>query len=292
MRSRTTGSSPASDVKGTARIYSQASAENFPVASRILPRRVRRDLLAVYGVARLIDDIGDESSGDRNAALDWVEAQLHAANEGQASDPIVNALTPALRHGRVSLRHFLDLVDANRQDQRVARYQSFQELVGYCYLSAAPVGRIVLEVVGLSTPTRVALSDDVCIGLQIVEHLQDVKEDYLNGRVYLPQSDLSSSGATDATIERTSASPALRECISLETSRAHELLDSGTRLASTLPIRARIAICAFAAGGQAALDAIADARYDVLSVAAKPSTLRLLRRLVANFWASRNGSER
>ncbi len=281
MRSRATQFSPVPDVSDTTRIYAQAKDENFPVASFILPASIRRHLMAVYGVARLIDDIGDEAHGDRSAALDWLEAQLHAAKNGEATDPVVSRLTPTLSEG-VSLQHFLDLVAANRQDQVVHRYDNFQGLVGYCYLSAAPVGRIVLEVLGLSTPERVALSDDVCIGLQVVEHLQDVKEDLGQDRIYLPLVDLKYIGALENDLHHESASDSLRRCIEMQAKRARELLGSGVPLARTLPLRARIAICGFTAGGEAALDAIEAAHFDVLAVFAKPRALRVLRNLVIN----------
>ena len=158
-------------------VVARAAEENFPVASHLLPRRVRSQLLAIYGFARLADDIGDEAEGDRLAQLDWLEAELQLAASGEATHPVAQRLTPWLREGDADLEPFRCLIEANRMDQRVRRYDTFDELVGYCMLSAAPVGRLVLQVFGASTPERIALSDRVCIGLQIVEHLQDVSED-------------------------------------------------------------------------------------------------------------------
>ena len=171
-------------------------SENFPVASRLLTGDVRASLMAIYGFARLTDDIGDEASGDRLAHLDWLEAELDRAAAGSATHPVMRQLTPVIRGLALSLEPFRDLIEANRMDQRVTRYRSFGDLVDYCMLSAAPVGRLVLAVFGVQTAERTALSDEVCIGLQVVEHLQDVGEDAGRGRIYLPTEDMERCGCT------------------------------------------------------------------------------------------------
>ncbi|HEX4244776.1 MAG TPA: squalene/phytoene synthase family protein, partial [Acidimicrobiales bacterium] len=145
-------------------VLGQARSENFPVASVLLPKTVRSHLLAIYGFARLADDIGDEVEGDRLAQLDWLESELERAAAGTAAHPILVRLTPTLAQLDLPLDPFRALIEANRVDQRVTRYQTMDDLVGYCRLSAVPVGRLVLLVFGVSTPERVALSDEVCIG--------------------------------------------------------------------------------------------------------------------------------
>jgi squalene synthase HpnC len=267
------------DVPDAATVFAQAPAENFPVASWVLPRDVRGHLLAVYGFARLTDDIGDEASGDRLALLDWLEGELDRAVAGTATHPVLQRLTPSLRDARLPLQPFRDLIEANRRDQVVHRYETFDDLVGYCMLSAAPVGRLVLAVFDAATPERVALSDDVCVALQVVEHLQDVGEDAAQDRVYLPRQDMAAAGCPEADVRATHASPALRRVVAHEVGRARALLASGPPLAASLPLRPRLAVAGFTAGGHAALDSVERADHDVLGVACRPRPGRLVVRL-------------
>jgi squalene synthase HpnC len=256
-------------------VLGQAAAENFPVALRLLPQRVRDHLLAVYGFARLADDIGDEAQGDRAALLDWLAAELDRASRGVATHPLLVRLTPTIRQFDLPLDPFQRLIEANRQDQIVRRYETFDDLLGYCMLSAAPVGELVLRIFEVSSPERIALSDDVCRGLQIVEHLQDVAEDMAADRVYLPQRDLSLLGCTEAALHSPRTSPALRAVLRYEAGRARRLLASVAPLARQLPFQPRMAVCGFAAGGLAALDAIEAAGYEVLARRCRPRPLRL-----------------
>jgi squalene synthase HpnC len=257
-------------------VRAKAAAENFPVALRVLPSAVRGDLVAVYGFARLADDVGDRYAGDRLAALDWLEGDLDAAAAGQAIHPAVAALGPTIsRHG-LDLQPFRDLIEANRRDQLVHRYASFDDLLDYCRLSANPVGRVVLAIFGIADPRLQRLSDDVCSGLQVAEHLQDVAEDLASGRVYLPQDDLARFGCADADLDAPVASRAVREVIELETQRARGLLESGRPLVAALrPLPARLAVAGFVAGGLATLDAIVAAGCDVLARRCRPARRRV-----------------
>ncbi|MGC9961828.1 MAG: squalene synthase HpnC [Acidimicrobiales bacterium] len=261
-------------------VVARARHENFPVASRLLPRDARQQLMAIYGFARLADDIGDEAQGDRLAQLDWLEAELELASSGRASHAVLRRLTPVLRRPGSDLAPYRCLIEANRMDQRVRRYDTFEDLVGYCMLSAAPVGRLVLSVFGAATPERMALSDNVCIGLQLVEHLQDVGEDARADRVYLPQVDLDRFGCTPGDLLGSSSGPALRNLVAMQAERALGLLVAGGPLARQLARRPGIAVAGFTAGGIAAVDAIARADYDVLSNLCRPRPLRLAARMV------------
>jgi phytoene/squalene synthetase len=150
---------------------------------------------------------------------------------------------------------FQRLIEANRLDQHTARYDTFEQLLGYCQLSAAPVGELVLHVFGAATPHRIRLSDRICAGLQITEHLQDIAEDFRRGRTYLPREDLVRFGCDNADL---SALPnaRLQALIVFEARRAHQLLSGGAPLARTLPLRPRIAVAGFVAGGRAALESL------------------------------------
>lgn len=237
-------------------VMAQAGSENFPVASAILGRRRCAHLLAIYGFARLVDDVGDEAAGDRGALLDAVEAQLdHIYAQGVPEHPVMRALAPTIRECALPDGPFRRLIAANRQDQVVTRYETFEQLLGYCQLSAAPVGELVLGVFGAATADRIALSDSVCAGLQIVEHLQDIEEDHERGRVYMPREDMIRCGCDDDCLAA-HAHPARRALIALQARRARGLLAAGAPLARTLPLRPRLAVAGFVAGGRSALDAV------------------------------------
>jgi squalene synthase HpnC len=263
-----------------AELVARAQTENFPVALFVLSRAQRTHLMAIYGFARLADELGDSAPGDRLAQLDFLEADLDRAYLGQAQHPLLQRLTPTLQSLRLPREPFAALIEANRLDQRISRYATWRALAEYCEYSANPVGRLVLHVFGSATPERFALSDQVCTALQLAEHCQDVAEDFAAGRVYLPAEDLARFGASESDVARDSASPALRSVVRFEVTRARGLLDSGSALVRTLHGRARLAVAGFIAGGRAALDAIERADFDVLSAQAKPRKRDLARRLV------------
>jgi squalene synthase HpnC len=242
----------------------QARQENFPVASVVLPRAQRRQLLAIYGVARLIDDVGDEAPGDRAALLDWLDMEIDRTFTGREPEhPAMRALAAVAQDPPLPAAPFHALVQANRQDQDVTRYQTFDDLLGYCRLSAAPVGELVLHVFEAATPERLALSEPICAGLQVVEHIQDVAEDYSRGRIYMPAQDMARFGCPESDLAAPRASDELRSLLAFEAARAARLLSQGAPLAITLPARPRIALAGFVAGGRAALHSLARASYDV-----------------------------
>jgi squalene synthase HpnC len=262
----------------------KAGAENFPVALRVLPERIRNDLQALYRFARHVDDTGDLGNGDKTArlrVLDGLAADVQALYNGERApaDPVVAALASPVARRRLPAGPFLRLIEANRQDQRVSRYATFDELVGYCRLSANPVGELVLHVFGRATPERIALSDRICTGLQLVEHWQDIAEDFRMDRVYLPQDDLHAFGVTEDELARPSASPALRALIAFETERAEAWLVAGTPLLASLTGRARLAVSGYIAGGRAACTALRRGDYDPLRRVPKPTS-----RHVAGAW--------
>ncbi|MFF8598148.1 squalene synthase HpnC [Streptomyces sp. NPDC015232] len=275
----------------------KAADENFPVAPFFLPRAWRDDLMAVYGFARLVDDIGDgdlapggadarllgvapEHAEDRLALLDAFETDLRRvfdpAGDGP-HHPLLRALVPTVERRALPAEPFLGLVAANRQDQLIGRYETYEDLLAYCELSANPVGRLVLGITGTATPERIRRSDAICTALQIVEHLQDVAEDLARDRVYLPAEDLKRFHVTVDDLAAPTAGASVRALIAFEADRARALLDSGAPLVGSVRGRLRLLLAGFTAGGYAALDAIAAAGFDVLPgppKAAKPSLMR------------------
>ncbi|MGW4894677.1 squalene synthase HpnC [Kitasatospora sp. NPDC004240] len=298
----------------------KAAAENFPVAPFFLPAAWRDDLMAVYGFARLVDDAGDgdladpegaarllgvpeeliitpsaertptEETAFRLALLDALEGDLDRVFERALSPaaegprhPLMRALVGPVDRCGLTPEPFRRLIEANRVDQGTARYATYDDLIGYCTLSADPVGRLVLAIAGQATPDRIELSDRICSALQVVEHLQDVAEDLARGRIYLPAEDLARFGVTEEDLAAPSADGPVRELIAFEVRRARTLLDRGAPLVGTVRGRLRLLLAGFTAGGYAALSAIEAAGYDVLAQQAKPDKRRLAAKAAAIF---------
>jgi squalene synthase HpnC len=234
----------------------RAGGENFPVAPLVLPRSVRGHLMAIYGFARLADDIGDEATGDPMVLLAWLDEEIDRLYSGTPEHPVMHRLAPTVRELQLPPEPFRQLVEANRRDQLVHRYDTFGALLDYCALSANPVGRLVLEVLGVATPERRQWSDSVCAGLQVAEHLQDVSEDLDRGRVYLPQEDLARFGCTEEDLRSAPFGSTTKALLEFEVERARRLLDDGLPLVASLGGRLRLGVAAFVAGGHAALDGV------------------------------------
>ncbi|APU44750.1 squalene synthase HpnC [Streptomyces sp. TN58] len=279
----------------------KAAAENFPVAPAFLPRAWRDGLTAVYGYARLVDDIGDgdlapggrdavllgldpAAADDRLAMLDAFETDLlrvFGSADGPPRHPLLLALRPVVRAHGLTPEPFLGLIEANRQDQRVTRYETYGDLLAYCELSANPVGRLVLSLTGTSTPERVRLSDAVCTGLQIVEHVQDVAEDLGRDRIYLPAEDMRRFHVSEADLAAPSAGASVRALVAYEAERATTLLDDGVPLVGSVHGRLRLLLAGFVGGGRAAVRAVTAAGFDVLPGPPKPTKSGLLREVAA-----------
>jgi squalene synthase HpnC len=261
-------------------VAERARTENFPVASLLFPREYRPHLKAIYGFARLVDILGDEWEGDRLEVLAELEAEVDRCYGGEPRWPVMRELAPTIKTCDLPREPFLRLIEANRMDQRIAEYETWGDLRGYCTRSADPVGRLVLGVIGRSTDAQlVAWSDDVCTGLQLVNFLQDVPRDLALGRVYLPAEDRRRFSATTLN----SPNEPLRHCLEFEAGRARGLLGSGEHLRAAIGGRLGKAVGLFARGGLAALDALADARWDVFSGRPAPSRYRLAREAVSAF---------
>ena len=275
-------------------VAAKASAENFPVALRVLPGRWRAHLTALYGFARLVDDIGDEPlpglpadasqetvTATRLKLLDDLQTDV-ARIYSQDTEPeleAIKALAKTVRECGIPGQPLYDLIQANRQDQLVTRYETYQDLADYCRLSANPVGQVVLHIVGAATPERIAASDKVCTALQVIEHTQDVAEDLANGRVYLPQQDMKAHNVAEADLTQPSAGENVRNLIGFEVNRAKQLLDEGAPLVGSLKHMARLAVAGYVAGGHAAVDGLRRVGGDVLGGSPGVRRRDLLRQL-------------
>ena len=291
------------DPASASAVAARARTENFPIASLWFPRAVRPHLRAIYGFARLVDILGDEYEGDCLAILDELEREVEACysdepgrgstrsgpatqtdawaepmrpESGTASGAgpsweVMRALQPTIRACDLPREPFLRLIEANRMDQRISQYATWADLKHYCVHSADPVGRLVLGVLGRDEPELVALSDDVCTGLQLVNFLQDVPRDLALGRIYLPAEDRACFGV----IKLDEPSVPLKRLLWYEAERARGLLGSGEELGRRLGGRVGRAVAVFARGGLAALEALERADWDVFNGRPRPSRARL-----------------
>jgi squalene synthase HpnC len=258
-------------------VAARARTENFPVASLLFPRPLRPHLRAVYGYCRLVDILGDEVEGDRLAALDELEREVDACYGGEPAWEVMRNLQPTIREFDLPREPFLRLIEANRMDQRVSEYETWDDVKWYCVHSADPCGRLVLGLLRRADdPELVSASDSVCTGLQLVNFLQDVPRDLALGRIYMPAEDRRRFGVTE--LDR--PNEPLRNLLAFEADRARGLLAAGQVLRARLGGRMGRGVGLFARGGLAAIEALEQAGYDVFTGRPGPSRARLAREAV------------
>jgi len=274
----------ASGPLSTDAILARADGENFPVVLRGIPRSLRQDLLALYAFARLVDQLGDDAAGDRIAQLDALSKDLHRLPDADPSHPILRRLAPTVRRHALSIEPFERLIEANRRDQFLRAVSTWEELVDTCTRSAHPVGELVLGILGQSNEESIRLSNDVCTGLQVVEHCQDVVEDLQRGRIYLPAKDMERFGCGRADLEAAALTPALRDTLRLQVERARESLGAADALVLRLRGIAIPLVAAYAAGGLATCDALERHGFDVVRRQIEPARRDLLRNWIGLVW--------
>jgi squalene synthase HpnC len=239
--------------------------ENFPLVSWLLPRKLHQHFYNVYAYCRWSDDLSDEVAGDERSLelLAWWRSELTACYVGVVRHPVFVALARTMAEFDIPAGPFEDLLSAFEQDQRVHRYDTFEQLRDYCRRSADPVGRIVLRLCRSYTDENVAWSDSICTGLQLANFWQDVARDFDMGRVYLPQADRDRFGYTDTDLEARVTNQAFFGLMRFEVERARAFLLAGLPLAARLPGRLQIDIELFARGGLKILERIERIGYRV-----------------------------
>ena len=222
-------------------------------------------MYAIYAYCRGVDDLGDEAEGDRLALLDEWEADLRRCYDGGAPRDIrFVALQRTIRRFDIPIEPFLRLIEANRRDQTVARYRTFDDLLGYCTYSANPVGHLVLYVFGYRDAERQRLSDATCTALQLANFWQDVSRDLEMGRIYLPQEDIERFGCSEGDLLARRTTPEFRRLMAFEVDRARDYFQEGLALVPRVAGRLRLDLRLFTLGGLAVLDEIERMNYDVL----------------------------
>jgi squalene synthase HpnC len=241
--------------------------ENFPVASLLIPARMRRPIEVIYHFARSADDIADEgdaSAEERLAGLAAYQTELdRIAADTAPQIPLFVALTEVIRRHALPIQLFRDLLDAFSQDVVKKRYADYPELLDYCRRSANPVGRLVLHLLGRTEPEHLAQSDCICTALQLINFWQDVAVDWQKDRVYIPQTDLPRFrvGETDIAAGRWSANWAA--LMDFQIDRAHDLMQQGAPLVHALPGRLGWEIRLTVQGGLRILERLRRGRGDV-----------------------------
>jgi squalene synthase HpnC len=248
------------------RRLARAHYENFSVATWFLPKKLRQDFLNVYAYCRISDDLGDEV-GDPAASLalldEW-QTELDACYEGSPRHPVFVALAATVRKFGIPKHEFSDLLIAFRQDQTVARFETFDDVLRYCRYSANPVGHLVLYLCGYQDAERQQLSGYTCTALQLANFWQDVSVDYGKGRIYLPQGDLRHYAVSEQDLAQNRNTPAFCEMMKFEVERARQWFERGLPLVGSVDEELAVDIELFTRGGQEILNAIERQGFAVL----------------------------
>ncbi|MFP5226579.1 MAG: squalene synthase HpnC [Acidobacteriota bacterium] len=283
------------EARAWCRTLAETHYENFHVASWFLPTRLRPHFHAIYAYCRVSDDLGDEvgDPGASLALLDLWGAELDACYRGEARHPVFVALAETVRACDIPKEPFADLLVAFRQDQTVTRFPTMDDLFAYCRYSANPVGRIVLYACGYRDDERFTLSDKTCTALQLANFWQDVRVDYMKGRVYLPQEDMDRFGVDEISIAARSFSPQFRELMRYEVDSAAALFRAGLPLIDRVDRELAVDLDLFSRGGLEILRAIERQNYNVLTSRpsiSKPRKAGLLLRALARKFTSRSSA--
>lgn len=246
--------------------------ENFPVASILVPKRMRRPIVAIYAFARSADDFADEGELAPDIRLSQLNAYATKLDRIAANlredDPIFIALADAIKQHELPMQLFYDLLTAFRMDVTTTRYANWDEVLRYCRYSANPIGRLLLHLYKETTPQQLAWSDAICSALQVINFLQDMEQDYIeNKRIYMPMDEMAQFGIDESHFANTLSDAAMRRFINFQIGRAAALLRSGLPLAQALSGRLGLELRLTVQGGLAVLEALK--RQDT-SVFARP----------------------
>jgi phytoene synthase len=241
--------------------------ENFPVASILLPRRLRQPVAAIYHFARAADDIADEGAlpdAERLRQLDEFRNELSRIAAGEPpQQPLFQHLAAEIKAHALPLQPFHDLLDAFSQDVSKKRYATYDELLDYCRRSANPVGNLLLHLYGEATPVNLAYSDAICSSLQLINFWQDVAKDHAIARIYLPLDEMTRFGVRAEQIAQADCNDAWRALMKFQVDRARALMLQGAPLGSILSGRIGLEMRMIIAGGLRILDKLEAADYDM-----------------------------
>jgi len=241
--------------------------ENFPVASALLPERLRRPVELIYSFARQADDFADEGDlppEQRLQNLAEFSRELDRIERGEAPRlPLFADLVPVIAAHSLPVGLFRDLISAFSQDVTKNRYADFGEVMDYCRRSANPVGRLLLHLYQAAEARNLTCSDAICSSLQLINFLQDIEIDFRNNRIYLPQYEMAEYGVTEAQIADRANGTAWQTLMMFQIERARSMLLAGAPLARRLPGRVGLELRMIVMGGSRILDKLRASRGDV-----------------------------
>jgi squalene synthase HpnC len=241
--------------------------ENFPVASLLLPARLRRPVEIIYAFARSADDFADEGDfpdGERLCRLGEYVADLGRIERGETCRlPLFHDVAQIISRHALPISLFYDLLDAFTQDVNKKRYADFNEVLDYCRRSANPIGRLLLHLFGAATPLNLAHSDSICSALQLINFWQDIAGDFARNRIYLPQDEMASHGIVEGDIAVRKLSPDWSKLMQFQCRRARSMLQDGRPLTRALSGRIGLELRFVVAGGGRILDKIDAVSGDV-----------------------------
>lgn len=253
------------DAKASCAELARNHYENFPVASWLLPGRLRRHFFNVYAFCREADDRGDERASPAEAleALGQWREELRLCYAGAPRHPIFVSLRETIRQFDLPIEPFEALISAFERDQRQQRWESYEELLSYCEGSANPVGHLVLMLFGHRDAERFRMADATCTALQLTNFWQDVAVDLGKGRIYLPQEDMRRFGVSEEDLRAQRCDEKFRGLMRFEIQRTRELFAQGRKLIPAVDRRLRVDLELFSSGGEAILRKIEHNGCDV-----------------------------
>jgi squalene synthase HpnC len=243
--------------------------ENFPVASILLPARLRYPVEVIYAFARSADDIADEGNAtpeERQAALDAYLGELDAIENNTVSESeIFIRLKNVIQQHSLPLQPFRDLISAFKQDTHTFQYPTYNALLDYCERSANPVGLLMLHLYGAATEDNIRMSDAICSALQLINFWQDIAIDWQKRRIYLPQEDLARFRVTEDMIANATVNKDWRALMQFEVRRTRQLMLSGAALSKRIPGRIGWELRFVVNGGLRILDRIESTEFDIFN---------------------------
>ena len=261
--------------------------ENFPVVSFLVPKHLRKDVAVIYWFARTADDFADEGNllpEERLTKLNEFENRLSSLLKGNYEDDIESVLNKTIKQRNLTPEYFYDLLKAFKQDVVKKSYRNFEELLNYCNYSANPVGRLILELNNIRNDEALHFSDKICTALQLTNFYQDIKIDYLKGRIYLPEDEMARFVIEKKVFELNENNLNLKKLLEFNIARTKKMFEEGRGLLKFLDGRLKYEIKWTILGGEEILKKIERNDYRVLEERPKLNKFDFVKLLLLSFY--------
>lgn len=261
--------------------------ENFPVVSFLIPKHLRKDVAIIYWFARTADDFADEGNllpEDRVKKLNDFENRLTCLLNGNYENDIESILSRTIKERNLTQKYFYDLLKAFKQDVVKKSYKNFEELLDYCKYSANPVGRLILELNNIRNEEAFCYSDKICSALQLTNFYQDIKIDYLKGRIYLPEDEMAKYMIEKKVFELSENSLNLKELLKFNIARTKKMFEEGRGILKFLKGRVNYEIKWTILGGEEILKKIERNNYRIFEDRPKLNKFDFVKLLLVSFY--------